>query len=597
MTLDAIPLSFLRPLWLFALLALPLVAGWWWRRRGRDEAWRAAVDAHLLPHLLDARGGARGQAGFWIGLLAFALAIVALAGPSWRSEPQPLQQGEAPLVIALDLSSATLAADLPPSRLLQARAKIATLLRQRTGGQVGLVAFADDAFTVAPLTSDAANVALFLDALAPDVMPVDGERADRAIAWSVELLRRAGFDRGDILLMTDDADARAQAAASRALAAGFRVSALGLGRTKGAAYRRADGGIAHARLDAGSLRALATAGGGRYGDWTADDGDLETVGLLAAQPAGAAVARGPVVMVPQDGGYWLLPPLMLLALFAFRRGGALAAVMLCLLLPWQPAHAQATEDGGWWRRPDQAAHARKAQAEAAYREGEFGEAARLWSRFRDADSAYNRGNALAKAGRYEHAIKAYDQALRQDPGMADAIANKQAVEAAMKRKPPPSPRDNSRGDQQQRPDQGQPQPNAGDPGGQGETGDDEASGEPRPEPQGDPKPDAGERDPATPPEPPPGDPDRQREADAAQRERMQRALEQGDAPADDGRQVEGEPDRAESAADRERAQANEAWLRRVPDDPGGLLRAKFRLEHERRQQSRGDAFDTPVPPT
>jgi len=35
---------------------------------------------------------------------------------------------------------------------------------------------------------------------------------------------------------------------------------------------------------------------------------------------------------------------------------------------------------------------------------------------------------------------------------------------------------------------------------------------------------------------------------------------------------------------RERRQAHEAWLRRVPDDPGGLLRAKFQLEHERRQR-------------
>ena len=42
--------------------------------------------------------------------------------------------------------------------------------------------------------------------------------------------------------------------------------------------------------------------------------------------------------------------------------------------------------------------------------------------------------------------------------------------------------------------------------------------------------------------------------------------------------------RAETPAEREKRLANEAWLRRVPDDPGGLLRAKFRLEYERRQQ-------------
>ena len=141
-------------------------------------------------------------------------------------------------MIALDLSSAALATDLPPSRLLQARAKIATLLRERAGGQVGLVAFADDAFTVAPLTDDAANVALFLDALSPDVMPVDGSAPIARSIWSAQLLRQAGFEHGDILLLTDHADAAARTAAAGAAGSGYRVSVLGLGSAAGAAYRR-----------------------------------------------------------------------------------------------------------------------------------------------------------------------------------------------------------------------------------------------------------------------------------------------------------------------------------------------------------------------
>ena len=112
--------------------------------------------------------------------LALALAVLALAGPSWRRMEVPLWQTRTPLVVAANLSGAMQANDLQPSRLLQMRAKIATLLRERAGGQVGLVAYADDAYTVAPLTDDASNVALFIDALSPDVMPVDGDRADRA---------------------------------------------------------------------------------------------------------------------------------------------------------------------------------------------------------------------------------------------------------------------------------------------------------------------------------------------------------------------------------------------------------------------------------
>lgn len=582
MNFDPAALHFLRPWWLLGLLALPLLALWWRTQERRRSAWRDAVDPHLLPHLLAGGDGVRGNGALWLGMLAYALAIVALAGPGWRMTAQPLQHGEAPLVIALDLSTATLANDVPPSRLLQARAKIAQLLRERAGGQVGLVVFAGDAFTVAPLTDDVANVALFLDALSPDIMPVDGSEPARAIELSAQLLEQAGFERGDILLLTDHADAAARSAAARAAASGYRVSALGLGDADGAAYRKSDGSIARARLDAGSLRALAAAGNGEYR--ALGTGDPEALGVLATRGAGADAARGGKTLVPQDGGYWLLPVLMLLALFAFRRGSAFAAVLLCLCLPWAPAHAQ---EGSLWRRADQAAHARSVEAESAYRKGAYDQALRDWQGLPGADAAYNRGNALAKSGRYEDAIAAYDEALRLQPGMADALANKRAVEAALKRKPPPSPRDNSRGDQKQKPDQGKPKPDSGEDGDTGE-GEDADESESPSSPEDTSRADASDpdqRDPGKAAEPPQAaDRQRQREADAAQRAQMQRALE-GNAQAQEGKQVEGKPDRAESAADREQQRANEAWLRRVPDDPGGLLRAKFRLEHERRQQS------------
>jgi Ca-activated chloride channel family protein len=577
MNFDLAALHFLRPLWLFGLPALPLLVLWWRTQERRRSAWRDAVDPHLLPHLLAGGSGVRGNGALWLGALAYALALVALAGPSWRMAAQPLQQGEAPLVVALDLSTATLANDLPPSRLLQARARIAQLLRERAGGQVGLVVFADDAFTVAPLTDDAANVALFLDALSPDVMPVDGSDPGRAIELSTRLLEQAGFEHGDILLLTDHAGASARTAAAQAADGGYRVSALGLGDADGAAYRKSDGSIARARLDAGSLRALAAAGNGEYR--ALGTGDLEALGVLAARGAGADAARGGKALVPQDGGYWLLPALMLLALFAFRRGSAFAAVLLCLCLPWTPARAQ---EGGLWRRADQAAHARSVEAESAYRKGAFAEALRGWQGLPGADAAYNRGNALAKSGRYEDAIAAYDEALRLQPGMADALANKRAVEAALKREPPPPPRDNSRGEQKQKPDKGKPKSNAGDPGstdGSGDADESESPSSPADTSRAD------VREPGKAAQPPhAADQQRQRDADAAQREQMQRALE-GDTRAQEGEEVEGKPERAESAADREQKQANEAWLRRVPDDPGGLLRAKFRLEHERRQQS------------
>src|SRR5690606_5261382 len=329
-----------------------------------------------------------------------ALAVVALAGPSWQREPQPLWQARAPLVLALDLSGSIQVADLPPSRLAQARARLDTLLRDRGDGQVGLLVYAQDAYVVAPLTDDAANVALFLDALHPSIMPGDvvaPANAGPAIERGVQLLRQAGFDRGDILVLGDHAGPQAIAAAAAAAGAGYRVSALGFGSTVGAPWRDASGGMQYARLDSASLRDLAAAGNGRYATVAADGSDLETLGVLRADPAGAVASKQDTASLWRDQGYWLLLPLLLLAAAGFRRHGVFALLALCLCLPWQPA--MATQRGGdWWQRPDQQAHQRLREGAQAYENKEYAAAAAAWQGLPGAEANYNRGNALAREG-------------------------------------------------------------------------------------------------------------------------------------------------------------------------------------------------------
>ena len=556
MNIDWTALHFLRPHALWALLALPALA-WAWRiRRQRRNAWRGHVDAHLLPHLL-VRGGAGARTGVLAAAIAFVLAVLALAGPSWRQADQPLWQAQRPLVVVLDLSSRITATDLPPSRLLQARAKLAQVLEVRAGSPLALVVYADDAFTVTPLTDDTANIRLFLDDLAPDIMPVDGQRADRGIAWAARLLTQADVRKGDILLLSDRADDAALRAATDARAQGFAVFALGVGTASGAAYRSGDSVIGRAALDAASLRALAAAGGGRYHTLTADESDLASLGLRSPEQVGEGSAAAGGGKAWRDEGYWLLIPILMLALLWFRRGAALVLVGALWLPLAQPAHAAGIE---WWQRPDQAG-------------------------IDTAEGWYNLGNALAKQQRYDDAIAAYDRALRAQPGMADALANRAAVDAARKR--PPSP------------GEGQ-----GKPGPQGDGKNPEAQDDAKPDPadgrNASPSPadtpsasptarDAGkpsaDADPSRTGAPPSSTPDAaaQAAADAAQRERMRAAMARESGAGKDA--TENTPAvPVETAEQRERRQAVDAWLKRVPDEPGSLLKAKFRLEHERRQR-------------
>jgi len=580
MSLDWAALHLLRPHWLWALAALPLLAWLWRMQRQRRSAWRGHVDAHLLPHLL-VRGGARVRAGVVVAALAYVLAVLALAGPSWRQAEQPLWQAQRPLVVVLDLSSRITASDLPPSRLLQARAKLAQVLEARAGSPIALVAYAEDAFTVTPLTDDTANIRLFLDDLAPDIMPADGQRTDRGIAWAAQLLAQADARAGDILVLTDRANTAAVAAATAARTRGYTVSVLGLGTAAGAAYRGSDGVIGRAALDAASLRGLAAAGGGRYQVLTADAGDFAALGMPSTglMAAGTTSAGGGKAW--RDEGYWLLIPLMALALLAFRRGAPLVLVGALWLPMASPASAAGAD---WWQRADQAEHARLVQGADAYRQGDFAAAEKAFAGIDTAEGWYNLGNALAKQQRYDDAIAAYDRALRARPGMPDAVANRAAVDAARKR--PPSS-DDSQGKSGQQGDgkqgsQGSQHDAKSSPGEQKNASPSQAKGAPSSQDQGKTPPAASA--PSRAPSSSPPDAAAQSAADAAQRERMREAMAQAAAQRAEQAPQDKPAVQAETAEQRERRQAVDAWLKRVPDEPGSLLKAKFRLEQERRQK-------------
>lgn len=607
MILEVLPwLYWSRPQWLWALLLLPLVIAFsLWRGR-QPRGWERDVDAHLLPHLL-VPGGRRTRRGTVAIVLGLALAVLALAGPGWQQQAQPLWKAQSPLVVVLDLSTRSTATDLPPSRLLQARAKLASLLRLREGGQLGLVVYAGDAFTVAPLTDDMGNVALYLDALSPQVMPADGQRTDRALDWATQLLQRSGARSGRILLLTDRADAMAVTAAGQAQAQGMRVSVLGLGTVNGAAYRDASGQIATASLEESTLQALASSGGGHYQRLSADDSDLRALGLLRADDGAVRPEQG-TSRSWQDQGYWLLPPLMVLALLAFRRRGSLLAVLLAVtLLPaWAPSaaarpaatapasKAPADAQGTLWQRADQRQAARLEQGVTAYRAGDFAAARQHFQGIDSDEGWYNLGNARARLGDLDGAIQAYDRALQLHPGMEDALANRAVVQAARDRrgqggqeqKQGRQGRDNADGKGAQGkggsspPESQDAQAQPGQGGGQ----DEQAPPEHRPQPAKDPaQPPAGQPQQGQSPADAPADPQAQQRADAEQRQRMQQAMQQG-------RQREGDTAAPAQRSDgrtprqREQQQAVEAWMRRVPDEPGDLLRAKFQLEEQRRKR-------------
>jgi Ca-activated chloride channel homolog len=653
MNLDALAqLHFLRPLWLLALLLLPALILWRARRRRAADPWRAIVDAPLLASQTVDHARAARLPDVLLAL-GCALAVLALAGPAFRQEPAPILRLQAPLVLALDLSPAMRAADLKPDRLTRARLKLAELVRRREDGQTALIAFSSEAFTVAPLTEDAATLDGLLAALDPSVLPVGGQRPAAALSRAQRLIEAAGAQQGEVLLITDRADAAAIAEAARLHERGLRVSVLGIGTTEGAPVPAAGGGfltdaagnIRLPRLDEPSLRELAAAGGGRYARLSADDRDLRSLGL--EQPpvfSGALESEVEGGLRYRDEGPWLLLLLLPLAALAARRGWLLCLPLLLLgplcAVPTSvraaPATAPAAAVGSadaaevgtlrqfWndlWQRRDQQAWdalqrgAAQRAAELArdpalrgaaqYRAGDYAGALAALEGLEGAEAAYNRGNALAKLQRFEEALAAYDEALAAEPGHADAAANRAAVDDWLKRQQEQSSSSKGESKPQDRDTEDAKSESGSDPqdappsepeqtpedskseGADSKASDANAAQQQGSEDQAQPEQQDASQDPPdesgqeTPPES--ADPEQQAAQEAAYREAMQEALQQAQSEAEQ-QPAEAVERSAEEMAEAERQQALQQLLRRVPDDPGGLLRRKFLLEYQRRQR-------------
>ena len=614
---------FLRPFWLLALIPLSGLS-WHLTRLGREGGdWRRVCDPALLPYILvHDSGGKPARRASWLFTLGGVLAILALAGPVWERLPVPAFRSEAALVIALDLSHIMDAADIKPSRLERARFKIADLLKQRKDGVTALLVYSGDAFTVTPLTDDSGTINSQLSALTSDLMPAQGSRADLALELAGRLLKQAGLTRGDVLLITDGGSlGKAFDAAKELKAQGYRVYVLGVGSEEGAPVPLPEGGflqdskgnIVISKLATPALRELANDGGGIYKKLTTDNSDLTTLlpffGHQSQSGQQGAAENGITVEQWEERGVWLLLPLLPIAALAFRR--SYLAVLVLLVLPL-PRPAQALEWQDLWQTRDQQAshafqvgdHAKAAEsfdnpdwkAAAQYKAGQYENAAKTLQGQESADAKYNLGNSLAKQGQYPQAITAYDQALKLDPKHEDARYNKELVEKAMKDQQQQKQDKNQsgqgqdqnqqkkqeeKGDQQegqnQQPDKDQKQPDQSkDKEGQKpqqQTGQQENRQNQENKDQGKEEEQqarqGGQQQPKNEQDEDAKQAHARQSDDKDQQEAGKKAMDSGD------------------AHQKEDSQAIEQWLRRIPDDPGGLLRRKFAYQYQQRQGQRG----------
>jgi Ca-activated chloride channel family protein len=183
------------------------------------------------------------------------------------------------IVVAVDLSTSMLAEDVAPSRLERARLAILRLIGNLDGDRIGLVAFAGSAFVQSPLTVDYSAAGMFLGAMHPDLMPVQGTDLGAALRVSLDALEQGAREARVIVLVTDGENLEGdfEEDLERAVESGVQVHVVGVGSSEGAPIpqydpsgrrtgflRDEDGTVVTTRLDEATLRAVAEKTGARY---------------------------------------------------------------------------------------------------------------------------------------------------------------------------------------------------------------------------------------------------------------------------------------------------------------------------------------------
>lgn len=571
-------MHFLRPLWLLSLLPLAIICVLYHKYKTHNSTWAQIISPHLIQYLIKDKHKTNKYKPTMFLLSAWLIAVIALAGPSWRLLPQPVEQKTDALLIVLDLSLSMNAQDMKPSRIIRARHKIQDILSQRKEGLTALVVFAGDAHIVVPLTQDSGTIKALLPSLSTWIMPVLGSNPIAGLESALKLLKNQRLKKSRILLITDGIDSHHISniqAMMQDNPISFSILAIGtdsgapIPLPNGSFLKKKNGDTVIPGLNITAIEQLASNTGARLSVLTPDDSDINFLLPKHISIQQHAKTLEQKFDTWQDEGIWfvllLIPGCMLL----FRKGAIFTLFFTFSIITTSPNQALAGLWQDLWKNKNQQGYQyfsenqfKKAQeyfeennwkASAAYKEGNFKQAEQEYRQDTSSTGLYNLGNALAKQNRYNEAIDAYNKALELNPKHQDANYNKKILEDLLRQQ-----KQNSRSQEKNKKSEKQRQQQ------------DQAS-------ETEQKSKIGQQS--------------QEKTNRSESSTEETSLsnEQKKSPEEQINPVENQKkslsmQQSDTQQNEEDKQALQQWLKRIPDDPGGLLRRKFLLESRRNGQ-------------
>ncbi|NYR12094.1 VWA domain-containing protein [Pseudoalteromonas sp. MIP2626] len=613
--------EFIRPAILWLLI--PAVGLFFVALIKRKKATNEQLIAPHLAQFIMSDASTKTNQPLWLLALFCSLGIIFSAGPSFEEKQVPVFQSKNARVIVMDMSYSMYSTDILPNRLMQARFKALDMIDLFKEGDTALVAYAGSAYTISPLTNDATTLENLIPSLSPEIMPDKGSNVLAGLDIAKELLGQAGYLDGDIILITDGIDQQEQSEVSTFTKnTQYRLNIYGVGTAQGAPIKLPEGGflkdhygqIVVPTINTSQLKSLATNSGGKFASYQPSSADIAVFApsangeLLKDEKQNHALWR-------IDAGIYGLLLLLPLSLYLFRRAALLSVFLVFSFLPQQNAYAvelptvlkntdQRALDAYNNKDYEQAITAQSSQLKGAalYQQGNFEAAVNQFSDDKSATGFYNFGNALAKAGKLEEAINAYQQAQALHPNFTQAADNQALVEQLLNQQQEQQNQDGgesqdgqksdeqnqqqdsdeTKQDQQKNSEQGEAQSdsekNSDDKSDKdSEQAQEQADQQNKPDMQAEPQNEQSENQPA---EQPNDNAEQQSEPQAA-----------NESAPDEQQQTAEQQAQAVQASEltneeKEQAQQLNQLLRKVPDDPAILLRNKMQLEAQKRQYQR-----------
>ena len=540
---------FLRPYWLIGLILPVLIYLQSYSQQKAESAWSKVCDENLLDFLLIKSNGEKRKWPMISAVVAVLFLVVALAGPTWSKKSNPALSVENPVMIMLNMSGDMWQKDVSPSRIERAKYVIKDLVKTLKNTESGLIVYSKEPFMITPLTEDAAIIDNLLPALEMNIMPENGDRLDRAIDLAVERMQEAALPSGNIVVLTANVGERFDAAlesASKAAAVGYDVDIVNMNSQNN-----------------DKLKMVAEKGRGLYISYNKGlDLLIKKINDITAKEI--KQSQNMQTVWNDMGWYFLwLPALLLLGYF--RRG--LLVIVVMFLLFGQPVQAS------WFLNDNQealknfkeqnyGAAAEKFtdtqwKASAAYKSGDYDAAFKNFAKGNDVTALYNQGNALAKGGKIDEAIKKYEEVLQQKPDFEDAKFNLEYLKKQQKQNNQNQSKNNDNKQQQNQQQQSEQQNQQ-----QSEQQNQQQQSKQQKQQQ---------------------QSEQQNQQQQSEQQNQQQQSEQQNKQPEEQKSVSIEASDKQSPEEREKIRARMQKFRKIPEDKGGLLRAFIKKEYAKKR--------------